>query len=144
MRIGATAALLLALVPTAWGLEFASTQQPAILYDAPSSAADKIAVVSPGYPLEKLVTAAGWTKVRDETGKLAWIEDTALGDKRTVLVTAPEAQILERPEEGARLSFRAARGVVLELLPGQAPGWAMVRHATGRQGFVRIREVWGL
>lgn len=136
--------LLLALAAPAWALDFASTKQPAILYDAPSSAASKIAVISAGYPLEKLVTAAGWTKIRDETGKLAWIEESALGDKRTLLVTVPEARIMETPREDAPVRFRAAQGVILEILPGQENSWAKVQHASGQQGYVRIRDVWGL
>lgn len=140
----ALAGLLLALATPVWALDFVSTKQPAILYDAPSSAADKIAVISAGYPLEKLVTAAGWTKVRDETGKLAWIEESSLGDKRTLLVTAPEARITETPKEDAPVRFRAAQGVVLDMLPAQENGWAKVQHASGQQGYVRIRDVWGL
>ncbi len=136
--------LLLALAAPAWALDFATTQQPAILYDAPSSAASKVAVISAGYPLEKLVTAAGWTKVRDETGKLAWIEESSLGGKRTLLVTVPEARIMETPREDAPVRFRAAQGVILEILPGQENGWAKVQHASGQQGYVRIRDVWGL
>lgn len=141
-RLGA--GLLLALAAPAWALDFASTQRAAILYDAPSPAAGKIAVISAGYPLEKLVTVTGWTKVRDEAGKLAWIEESALGDKRTLLVKVPVAQALERPDDNAPVSFRAAQGVILELLPEQANGWAKVRHAGGQQGYVRLRDVWGL
>lgn len=144
MRIGATIGLLLASATPAWALDFATTQQPAILYDAPSSAASKVAVISAGYPLEKLVTAAGWAKVRDETGKLAWIEESALGGKRTLLITAATAQILESPSDGAPVRFRAAQGVILDLLPGQENGWAKVQHASGQQGYVRVRDVWGL
>ncbi len=139
----AAAGLMLLLGAPAWALDFVSTQRPAILYDAPSSAADKIAVISAGYPLEKLVAAAGWTKVRDDSGKLAWIEDSALSDKRTLLVTAAAAPITESPSEGAPVRFRAAQGVILELLPGQEPGWAKVRHASGQQGYIRLRDVWG-
>lgn len=144
MRIGATAGLLLALATPAWALDFASALRPAILYDAPSTSATKVAVISAGYPLEKLVTAAGWTKVRDEAGKLAWIEASALTDKRTLLVVVPAAQVMETPQENAPVRFRAAQGVVLDMLPGQENGWSKVQHASGQQGYVRIRDVWGL
>lgn len=144
MRTGAAAVLWLMLAVPAWALEFVTTRQPAILYDAPSTSAIKVAVLSPGYPLEKLVTAAGWAKVRDETGKLAWIEESTLGGKRTVLVTAPVIQAMESPKEDAAVRFRAARSVALELLPGQDGGWVKVQHASGQQGYVRIRDVWGL
>jgi len=136
--------LLLAMTAPAWALDYVSTQRPAILYDAPSSAADKVAVISAGYPLEKLVTVAGWTKVRDQTGKLAWIEESALGDKRTLLVAVPEVKVMEAPREDAPVRFRAAQGVALDLLPGQGNGWAKVQHASGQQGYVRVRDVWGL
>lgn len=140
----AAASLLLALAAPVWALDFASTQRPAVLYDAPSSAAAKLAVISPGYPLEKLVSIAGWVKVRDETGKLAWVEESALGAKRTLMVSVPVAQIAENPAEDAAVRFRAAQGVILDmLLPGEG-GWVKVRHAGGQEGYVRIRDVWGL
>lgn len=138
------AAALLVLTAPAWALDFASTFRPAILYDAPSSAADKVAVISVGYPLEKLVSAAGWVKVRDETGKLAWVEESALGARRTLMVSVPVAQVAEKPGEDAPVRFRAARGVILDmLLPGEG-GWVKVRHPGGQEGYVRVRDVWGL
>lgn len=140
----AAAGLILALAMPASALDFVSTQRPAILYDAPSTAAEKVGVISAGYPLEKLVTAAGWTKVRDNSGKLAWIEEAALSDKRTLLVVVPVALVMESPREDAPVSFRAAQGVVLDLLPGQETGWAKVLHASGKQGYARLRDVWGM
>lgn len=134
----------LTLAAPAWALDFVSTQRPAILYDAPSTAASKIAVISNGYPLEKLVTLSGWTKVRDDTGQLAWIEEAALVSKRTLLVRVPESQVLENPRDGAAVRFRVAQGVVLDLLSDLGNGWAKVQHAGGQQGYVRIRDVWGL
>ncbi|MEW6133983.1 MAG: SH3 domain-containing protein [Pseudomonadota bacterium] len=143
-RAPAISALLLMLAAPAWALDFVSTRKPAILYDAPSSASGKVAVISAGYPLEKLITLSGWTKVRDDTGQLAWIEEAALVSKRTLLVRVPEAQVLENPRDDAALRFRAARGVLLDLLSDLGNGWARVQHAGGQQGYVRIRDVWGL
>lgn len=134
----------LTLAAPTWALDFVSTQRPAILYDAPSTAASKIAVISNGYPLEKLVTVSGWAKVRDDTGQLAWIEEAALVSKRTLLVRVPESQVLENPRDGAVVRFRVAQGVVLDLLTDLGNGWAKVQHAGGQQGYVRIRDVWGL
>jgi SH3-like domain-containing protein len=140
----AAASLVLALAAPAWALDFASTLRPVILYDAPASSADKLAVVSAGYPLEKLVAAAGWAKVRDETGKLAWVEESALSPKRTLLVSAPTAQVMEKPQEDAPIRFRVARGVVLDMLLPEEGIWVKVRHAGGQEGYIRIRDVWGL
>lgn len=138
------AGILLALASSAWPLEFASTQRPAILYDAPSSAAEKVGILSTGYPLEKIVITTGWVKVRDEAGKLAWVEESALGAKRTVLINTDAAQAMDKPSENASIQFRAARSVVLDMLQPAENGWVKVRHASGLEGYLRISEVWGL
>lgn len=134
---------LLALAHPAPALDFVSTARPAILYDAPSTSAVKVAVVSSDYPLERIVTTAGWIKVRDETGRLLWVEEAALGKRQTVRITAPMAHIMEKPVDNATVSFRAAQGVSLEILENQS-GWAKVRHASGKEGYLRSRDAWGL
>lgn len=138
------AGLLLALTESVLALDFASTQRPTILYDAPSSAADKVVIVSSGYPLEKVVSTAGWVKVRDETGKLAWVEESALGSKRTLMVNTQVAQVMEKPSEDASIKFRVSRGVVLDMLQPGEGGWVKVRHADGQEGYLKISDVWGL
>jgi len=135
---------LLALAQPALALDFVSTSRPAILYDAPSLAAEKVAVVSSDYPLEKIVATAGWVKVRDETGSLLWIEEASLGKRQTVRITVPVAQILEKPEDNAPVGFRVAQGVTLEMLGSGSNGWFKVRHASGKEGYLRSRDAWGL
>ena len=139
-----TAGLLLALTAPAWALDFASTMKSAILYDAPSTAAEKVAIVGNGYPLEKIVSTAGWIKVRDETGKLAWVEESVLGSRRTLLVRAQIAQVLEKPSEDAPVRFRVSRSVVLDVLQLEQGGWVKVRHANGNEGYLKVHDVWGL
>lgn len=145
MRLAMGAALgFLALLQPAFALDFASTVRPAILYDAPSVAAEKVAVVSSGYPLERIVTTAGWVKVRDETGSLLWIEESALGTGRTLRIKVPVAQIMETPSDTAPPLFRASQGVTLEIVASAAAGWIKVRHAGGQVGYLRISDAWGL
>ena len=55
----------------ACALEYRSTGQPAVLYDAPSTASGKIAIAGSGLPLEVVVDTDAWTKVRDHSGRLA-------------------------------------------------------------------------
>lgn len=144
MRRSASAWLgLVALLPPVFALDFVSTGRPAILYDGPSLAAERLLIVSPGYPLERIVSADGWIKVRDETGRLSWIEQAALGARRTVLVQATVLPVREHPSEHAPTRFRAARGVILDLVATEANGWIRVRHASGEEGYVRARDVWG-
>jgi SH3-like domain-containing protein len=143
MRRAAAAAALAASLAAQAG-EFRSVEDgAAVLYDAPSRAAKPLFVVSRLYPLEVIVNLEAWVKVRDHTGALAWVEAKALADRRTVLVTAPSAEVRVRPEEGAPLAFTAAQNVALELLEAAPAGWLRVRHADGANGYVRATHVWG-
>ena len=144
MKSACSLALALLCPASAWALDFHSTGRPAILYDAPSTAAGKVAVAGPGLPLEIIVDAADWAKVRDVTGRLAWIEKAALGEARTVMIQADSAPVRREPRADAPLVFTAARGVLLERDAATGPrGWLAVRHASGRNGWLRRDEVWG-
>jgi SH3-like domain-containing protein len=136
-------ALGVAFAASASALDFQSTTRPAILYDAPSTQGSKLAVVSSGVPFEVLVAVDGWSKVRDAAGKLAWIEQSALGTARTVLVTAPEAAVRQQPLAGADAVFRAAQGLILVADGTPTDGWLHVRHADGESGWIRLADVWG-
>jgi SH3-like domain-containing protein len=145
---GLTAALALAVLlncPAARaGLDYVTTGRPATLYDAPSAAADKVAIVGAGYPLEVVVRTESWLKVRDHDGALSWIEASAAQGKPSVMVTAATAYVLEKPQPDAPARFRVTQGVLLEMLgPGGEPGWIKVRHPQGGEGYLSLRDIWG-
>lgn len=126
------------------GLEYVTTGRPAILYDAPSAAADKVAIVGEGYPLEVLVRIEGWLKVRDYDGALLWIETAAAQGRPSVMVTASTAYVLEKPRPDAPARFRATQGVLLEVLsPRSEAGWIKVRHPQAGEGYVKLEDIWG-
>jgi SH3-like domain-containing protein len=128
--------------------EFRSTSDAAVLYDAPSIKSKALYALGRDYPLEVIVNVEGWLKVRDAGGTVAWIEKKSVGDKRTLLVRSPTADVLAQPEAAAPVVFRAEQNVLLELVDpayvSATPGWAKVRHRDGQVGFVRIQQVWGL
>jgi SH3-like domain-containing protein len=142
-RAAAALALALASVP-ADAAEFRSLgERPAILYDAPSVKADRLFVATRYYPFEVLVKLDQWTKVRDANGEVAWVENKALGDRQTVLVTVPLADVRAGPSANATLVFEAYKQVVLEVIEPPAEGWVKVRHRDGQQGYIRLAHVWG-
>ena len=115
-----------------------------VMYDAPSRAATPLFVAARFYPVEVIVGLEAWIKVRDHTGALSWVERRQLSERRMVIVTAPQAQVLARAEEGAPLAFTATQSVALELVELLPGGWVRVRHADGATGFVRTALLWGV
>lgn len=114
-----------------------------IMYDAPSERARKLFVATANYPVEIIQREGAWARVRDFSGDLVWVEAKSLSEKRTVIVLPATADVRQKPEESAPVSFQARQGVVLDLVDAGAPGWLRVRHRDGAVGFVRLREVWG-
>ena len=138
------AGLLLTLPLAASALEYRSTGRAALLYDAPSTAAGKVAIAGSGLPLEVVVDTDVWVKVRDHSGRLAWIEKSALGGAKTVMVKAETSAIRQQPRAEAEVVFRAARGVLLEVTgDADAYGWLPVKHADGQAGWLPAHEAWG-
>ena len=139
----AALALALAALPAAGAEYRALGDRPAILYDAPSTRADRLFVASRLYPFEVLVKLEQWTKVRDANGEVAWVENGSLGTRATVLVTVPLADVRAAPDAGSDLVFEAYKHVILEIVEPPAGDWLKVRHRDGQQGFIRVAHVWG-
>jgi SH3-like domain-containing protein len=138
------AAALLFAAGAACGAEYRSLgDKPAILYDAPSTRADKLFAVTRFYPFEVLVKLDQWTKVRDANGEVGWIENTALGDRTMVVVTVPLADVRAAPDAQSPRVFEAYKQVLLEIVEPPANGWVKVRHRDGQEGYIRTSHVWG-
>lgn len=137
-------ALMLAPV-VAVALEFKSVAAPkAILYDAPSSAAKKILLLSQGYPVEIIVDLGEWLKVRDAQGSISWIEAKQLSGKRTVMVISANAEMRSSADAASSLLATLEKDVVLEIGDTRLTnGWLKVKHRDGMTGFILISSVWG-
>ena len=115
----------------------------AILYDANSTKAKKLFVISRFTPLELVVNLKDWIKVRDSSGTMAWIERRAVSDKRYVVVTVPLATVRQAPEPNAPVLFQVSQNVAMESLGINGGGWIKARHQDGSIGFMKSIEVWG-
>jgi SH3-like domain-containing protein len=144
-RLRIAVALAVALIAgTAAAAEFRSAGEAAVvLYDAPSSKARKLFIVSRGYPLEVISQIEGWIKVRDATGTLAWAESKMLDAARTVLVRVATANIRQKPAEDAPSVAEVRRDVLLSVVEPASGGWIQVKHRDGATGYVRAADVWG-
>lgn len=140
------ALIALMLAPTlVAALEFKSVAVPkAVLYDAPSASAKKVLLLSQSYPVEIIVNLGDWLKVRDAQGGISWIEARQLSGKRTVLVTAVNAEIRSEAAATSSLLATLEKDVVLEVAdPKLSNGWLKVKHRDGVTGFILISSVWG-
>lgn len=115
----------------------------AILFDAPSSKAKRLYIVSRGYPLEVTVQLEGWTKVRDANGTFSWVETRDLADRRTVIVKTPVAPVRQAADDQASVVFEAQQNVVLEVIGNEPAGWLQVKHEDGSTGYIKAAQVWG-
>lgn len=145
---GAVFVLLGALMVTAnaaHALDYVSVaDSSAILYDANSTKAKKLFVVSRFTPLELVVNLKDWIKVRDSSGTMGWIERRAVSDKRYVVVTVPLATVRQAPEPNAPVLYQLSKNVAMESLGVNGGGWIKARHRDGSVGFMRSIEVWGV
>lgn len=143
MKISLLILLVFGLSAPAWALQFRSTARPAVLYDAPSLQAGKVTVAGVGVPFEIFVETDAWVKVRDVNGRLAWLEKSALGNARNVMVNVPEARVYAQNTHTAETRFRVSRGVLLSARGTPQAGWLEVQHADGLSGWIRQHEIWG-
>ncbi len=126
-------------------LEFKSVANtPAIMFDAPSQKGKKLFVAPRGMPVEVVLTYGEWSKVRDASGTLAWLETKTLSNKRNVVVSAASAKVRAAADEAAFILFTADKSVLLELAEPPASGWLKVKHRDGLSGYVKTNEIWGL
>lgn len=145
MRRAGLAIALLAVPLALPAAEFRSIAEAGtVMYDAPSVKSKKLFAASRAYPVEIVVSIDNWAKVRDAAGELAWVEKKTLSERRTVVVTAPVADVRQAANEQSPVAFQAQQGVVLDVTEPPASGWVKVRHADGIAGYVRINQIWGV
>jgi len=144
-RQAVAAIVLIGAAVSALALDFRSVDVPvAILYDSPSLQGKKLYLIRAQTPVEVILRLEGMAKVRDAEGSLAWIEARNLGERRTLVVTAPRAEIRQSDKLDAPVLAELDKWVVIDFLEPAAPGWAKVRHRDGVTGYVRSTQVWGL
>ena len=129
----------------ALALDFRSVAVPkAVLYDAPSSAAKKVLLLSQNYPVEVVVNLGDWLKVRDAQGGLNWVEAKQLSNKRTVMVTANKSEVRFAAEATSALVATVEKDVLLDVADVKLNnGWLKVKHRDGLTGYILTSSTWG-
>ena len=89
-----------------------------------SQAGKKLYLIKAQTPVEVVVRLEGWFKVRDAEGTLAWIESRQVSERRTLVVTAPIAEIRQTDKPEAPVLAELEKWVAVEFLEPASPGWA--------------------
>lgn len=92
-------------------------------------------------PVKVIKVLGLWRQVEDPAGATGWMHVRLLSDTATAIVRAEEAQLRETPDDGARVLYRAQKGVVGRL-SDCARGWCAM-DVRGQRGFVRRDQIWG-
>lgn len=144
IQLAAVTVVCLAAAGAAHAVEFKSVgASPAILYDAPSQKGRKVFIAPRGMPVEVVLTYGEWSKVRDATGELSWVESKVLSPTRHVVATVPGARARAAADEKSALIFTADKGVLFELVEPPSSGWIKVKHRDGQSAYIKTAEVWG-
>lgn len=83
-----------------------------------------------------------WVKVEDPGGSQGWMLGSLVKDRRTGFVMGPPAELLDAPQVGARVRWRAAAGVVGRLSKCSR-GWCYF-DVRGQGGYVETIRLWGI
>ncbi len=125
-------------------VEFLSvSSNSTVMYDAPSLKAEKLFVVNAYFPVQVLVKVEGWTKVKDSSDTIAWIENKFLTERRYIIVTTSLANIHQSADIHSPILFQIQKDVVVEWLDSSAADWVHVRLQNGQMGYIRSNQVWG-
>lgn len=95
-----------------------------------------------GLPVKVVRVMQGWRLVEDPDGARGWMQAISLTPEREAFVRGQETEMRENSDGSGRLMWRAARGVVGKLGDCSNAGWCRF-DVDGRQGWVRIGDLWG-
>jgi SH3-like domain-containing protein len=96
-------------------------------------------------PVELIGSFESWRQIRDWEGTEGWVNQTALSDKRTIIVKGEIRALRRLPDKAAEPVAQIEPGVVGHLLecPADKLDWCRVEVEDTR-GWLRRAEFWGV
>lgn len=95
-----------------------------------------------GLPVKVVESYKEWRKVEDPDGSQGWMQGNLLSETRTGYVLGEAAEMREAPSFTAKVSWRAAPGVIGRI-SRCARGWCWF-DVHGRAGFIEANRLWGV
>ncbi|MCL5777591.1 SH3 domain-containing protein [Limibaculum sp. FT325] len=95
-----------------------------------------------GLPVRIVDEYRDWRRIVDSDDAGGWVFHSLLSGRRTVLITAPIAELHDEPTLASPVAARAEQGVVASLIECE-PDWCEIE--TGEiSGWVRKEAIWGV
>jgi SH3-like domain-containing protein len=92
-------------------------------------------------PIKVVDIYGEWRKIEDPDGTQGWMQVNLLSDARTAMVKGTILSMRDAPRFNARVTWRAAPGVVGRISRCSG-GWCYF-DVHGRGGYVEISHIWG-
>jgi SH3-like domain-containing protein len=92
-------------------------------------------------PVKVIQVLNNWRKIEDPAGTQGWMHVRLLSDAATAIVVVDEGELHEKPDDSARLKFRAEKGVVGKV-EGCKDGWCQF-DVGGKRGYILATSLWG-
>ena len=92
-------------------------------------------------PVKVVQVLNNWRKIEDPAGTQGWMHVRLLSDTATAIVVVDEGDLRDKPDDGARLKFRAEKGVVGKI-DGCKDGWCQF-DVGGKRGYILATSLWG-
>ena len=96
----------------------------------------------PGLPLMVTAEYGNWRRVQDVDGLGGWVHYALLSGERTVIVTAPEAALLQAPRPDAPIVARVEADAILSLVSCEVD-WCRLA-AERLKGWMPRSDFWGV
>ena len=95
-----------------------------------------------GMPLRVTAEYENWRRIEDAEGAGGWVHYTMLSGSRTVLVMQDMVNVLDAPDDAARVAFQAEAGVVGRVQECSTD-WCRI-GVDGNRGWLRKAALWGV
>lgn len=141
--LGLVAGLALAAPGVAQAKEFLSIKGKIVNIRAqPNTKAEIAWELVDGYPLQVVERRGQWVKVKDFESTLGWVHRPLTSKEAHYLVKAKTANLRAQPTTQSKVVTKLSQYDIVKTLE-KRNGWAKVKTASGKQGWMSQKLGWG-
>jgi SH3-like domain-containing protein len=130
-------------VPAAQAKQMVSLSKDQVyMRTGPGQRSEAVFLLQRGYPLEVTGRRGNWVHVRDFENDSGWVYRPLTGRSPHHIVKAQIANVRAGASTRTRIVGKLPYGEIVRTV-ARKPGWVKVHHASGLQGWIARRLLWG-